>query len=104
MTYSLGGDDAASFSIETSTGQLKTKAALDYETDDSYSVTVSVSDGRGGTDTITVTINVTDVDETVSNNAPVFASDSTTRSVAENTTVNQNIGSPVTATDEDGDL
>ena len=104
LTYSLGGTDASSFAIVSTTGQLKTKAALDYETDDSYSATVSVSDGRGGTDTITVTINVTDVDETVSNNAPVFASDSTTRSVAENTTVNQNIGSPVTATDEDGDL
>ena len=103
LAYSLGGTDASSFAIVSTTGQLKTKAALDYETDDSYSATVSVSDGRGGTDTITVTINVTDVDETVSNNAPVFASDSTTRSVAENTTVNQNIGSPVTATDEDGD-
>ena len=31
LTYSLGGTDAASFSINTSTGQLQTKAALDYE-------------------------------------------------------------------------
>ena len=31
LTYSLGGTDAASFDIDTSTGQLKTKADLDYE-------------------------------------------------------------------------
>ena len=102
MTYSLGGDDAASFSIETSTGQLKTKAALDYETDDSYSVTVSVSDGRGGTDTINVTINITDVDEAPPNRPPVFAADSTTRSIAETTRANLKIGEPVSATDPDG--
>ena len=103
LTYSLGGTDASSFAIVSTTGQLKTKAALDHETKDEYTVTVEVSDNRGGTDTITVTITVTDVDEIVSNNAPVFASDSTTRSVAENTTANQNIGSPVSATDPDND-
>ena len=63
LTYSLGGTDADSFSIDTATGQLQTKAALDYETKTSYSVTVSVDDGNGGTDTIAVTINVTDVNE-----------------------------------------
>ena len=45
--------------LETS-GQLQTKAALDYETTTSYTVTVAVSDGKGGTDNITVAINVTD--------------------------------------------
>ena len=73
LTYSLGGTDAASFSINTSTGQLQTKAALDYEEKNSYTVTVSVSDGRGGSDSITVTINVTDVDETDLSNAITFA-------------------------------
>ena len=58
LTYSLEGTDAASFSIETSTGQLKTKAALDRDTKSQYSVIVKVSDGKGGTDTITVTINI----------------------------------------------
>ena len=48
LTYSLGGTYAASFGIDTGTGQLKTKAALDYETKDDYEVTVTVSDG--GTD------------------------------------------------------
>ena len=63
LTYTLGGTDAASFAIDSTTGQLKTQAALDYETKSSYSVTVSVSDDNGGSDSITVTINVTDVDE-----------------------------------------
>ena len=63
LTYSLGGTDAASFSIATSTGQLKTKAALDYETKNSYSVTVSVDDDNGGSDSIAVVIAVTNVNE-----------------------------------------
>ena len=63
LTYTLGGTDAAAFAIESTTGQLQTKAALDYETKTSYTVSVSVSDGSL-TDTITVTINVTDLDDT----------------------------------------
>ena len=57
LTYSLGGTDAASFSIVSTTGQLQTKAALDYETKATYTVTVTVSDGNF-TNSITVTINV----------------------------------------------
>ena len=62
LTYTLSGTDAASFSINSSTGQLRTKSALDYETKTAYAVTVTVSDGSL-TDTIAVTINVTDIDE-----------------------------------------
>ena len=103
LTYTLGGTDVSSFGIVGTSGQLQTSAALDYETKSSYSVTVSVSDGKGGTDSITVTINVTDVSE-VTNNAPVFADGiTTTRSVAENTAANTNIGSAVSATDTDND-
>ena len=64
LTYTLGGTDAASFAIVSTSGQLQTKATLDFETKSSYEVTVSVSDGNGGSDSITVTINVTDVTET----------------------------------------
>ena len=60
LTYSLGGSDAASFDIVPDTGQLRTRAALDYETDFRYSVTVTVSDDQL-TGSITVTINVTDM-------------------------------------------
>ena len=62
LTYTLGGTDAASIGIDATTGQLKTKAALDYETKNAYTVTITVSDGSL-TDTITVTINVTDINE-----------------------------------------
>ena len=103
LTYSLGGIDASSFGIISTSGQLQTRAELDYETKDSYSVTVMVSDGNGGTDTIGVAISVTDEndDPVFIGGWPVFAG--TTRSVAENTLAGMNIGSAVSATDEDGD-
>ena len=63
LTYTLGGTDAAAFTIDSTTGQLKTNAPLDYETKFSYTVTITVSDGSL-TDTITVTIYVTDVNDT----------------------------------------
>ena len=61
LSYSLGGTDAASFAIVSTSGQIQTKAALDYEEDDEY--TVTVTDGNGGSASIDVTINVTDEDE-----------------------------------------
>ena len=61
LSYTLGGTDADSFSIVSTSGQLQTKAALDYETKSSYTVTVTAYDGNNGGDRITVTINVTDV-------------------------------------------
>ena len=104
LTYSLGGTDASSFSINSTNGQLRTNASLDYETKASYSVTITVSDGNEGSDTITVTITVTNVDETPANNNPVFTEASpATRSIAENTTSGVNIGSAVSATDADND-
>ena len=73
LTYSLTGTDAASFTLDTATGQLKVKAGNipDYEAKTSYSVTVGVSDKKDTDsnadtevdDTIAVTINVTDVNE-----------------------------------------
>ena len=61
LTYTLGGADAASFAIDSSTGQLMTSAALDFETEASYTVEVTATDNAGDNDTITVTISVTDV-------------------------------------------
>ena len=104
LTYGLGGTDASSFSIDSSSGQLRTSAALDYETKTSYSVTITVSDGNLGKDTISVTINITNVDESPTNNAPIFTTGSTAiRSVAENTATDTNISSAITATDADND-
>ena len=71
LTYSLTGTNASDFTIDSSTGQIKVKSALDYETKTSYSVTVNVTDGKDSSnnddssidDTVAVTINVTDVAE-----------------------------------------
>ena len=70
LVYSLDTTAATNFDIESSTGQLKTKAALDHEGGTtSYTVTVSISDGLDdyeNTDTveddsIEVTIDVTNI-------------------------------------------
>ena len=64
LTYSLVGTDAASFDIDTASGQIRTKegVTLDHEARSRYTVEVSVSDGSD-TVTIEVTIEVTDEDE-----------------------------------------
>ena len=63
LTYSLDVDGAESFDINKDTGQLQTKADLDFETTATYSVTVTATDTAGGTDTITVSITVNNLDE-----------------------------------------
>ena len=70
---------------------MQTKAALDYETKSSYSMTVTATDPSGASDTITVTITVTNADDegkvTLSSTQP-------------------QVGTPLTATltDPDGDV
>ena len=102
LTYSLEGTDAASFEIVSSTGQLKTFAALDYETKTTYQVVVRVTDSGGGagaaaalTDTITVNIAVTNV-----NDAPVALDDSLT--IAEDTSTTT-VDVIANDSDQDGD-
>ena len=68
LTYTLGGEDMDSFDIDSATGQLMTSADLDYETEDSYSVTVTATDSGGLTAMAYVTISVTDVVETMCSN------------------------------------
>ena len=98
LTYLLGGDDASSFSIDTSTGQILTDADLDHETDDSYTVTVIARDQAGATSSISVLISVTNA-----NDQPEFpATETGQRSVEENKS-NANVGAPVAATDQDRD-
>ena len=60
LTYAIGGDDASSFIIIRTTGQIKVREALDYETKNSYTVTVTATDESDLSDTVTVTITVTD--------------------------------------------
>ena len=96
LTYTLGGTDMASFAIDADSGQIMTMAALDFETNTSHTVDVTATDDAGASDTIAVTINVTDE----VNEAPEFDSDTTTRSVVENTAAGENIGDPVAAMDD----
>ena len=71
LVYALTGTDASSFTIDTTSGQLKTSASLDFETDSSYSVNVTVHDGKNAVGvadttadaTIAVTISVNNEDE-----------------------------------------
>ena len=81
LTYTLVGADSGSFTIDEHSGQIRTSAALDHETQSSYSLTVNVSDGKDENaedddsvdDTVAVTITVNDVNEppTVSGQAHV---------------------------------
>ena len=81
LAYSLSGTDAASFTIDEGTGQIRLAqdATLDYEGKRTYRVTVEVTDGRdqNGDDDMyaiddrqSVTITVTNVNE-----APVVTGD-----------------------------
>ena len=105
----MSGGDASLFDFDTGTGQIKVKTGttLDYEgTRKSYTVSVEVTDGKNadGTsntamdDSITVTINVTDVNE-----APEFDAATATRSVAENSAADTDVGAVIMATDPDAD-
>ena len=112
LTYSLVGSDSHWFDINTSSGQIKTKALLDHEApvdtggDNVYEVTVQVTDGRNVDgnadtavdDTVSVTITVANVNE-----PPGFDSSVLDLVVVENTAANTNIGSPVAANDPESD-
>ena len=94
LTYSIiDWQDGSSFDIDSSTGQLKTKASLDYEARTQYQLQVKVHDDDGGNDRITVKIRVTGVPE-----APTVTGD-TAISVAENSTGSV---ATYTATDPEG--
>ena len=100
LTYSLDSAGAQVFAIDASTGQLQTKAALDYETARTHSVVVYVSDRKNaqGTpdtaadDDISVTITVTNVNE-----PPAFTEATPSRSVPENSAVGTDVGPAITA-------
>ena len=107
LTYSLTGMDSGSFAIDTSSGQIRTKSSLDFESpsdsdrDGVYDLSVvALDDGSpAASSTLAVTVTVTDVNE-----SPSFPSDSETSfEVRENTASGVNVGDPVLASDPDGD-
>ena len=110
LTYSLEGTDAGSFVIDRATGQISTKAVLNYEKKNSYKVTVRATDPTGGrhtahtnstgtarTHTIDVTINVTNVPED-----PEITGGATTIRVDENTAAATVLSTYTATDDEDG--
>ena len=96
LTYEITGDDAPDFDIDTATGQLKTKSALDYETKASYSVSVTATDELGSTASLEVTVQVTNVYE------GIMITDSGVREINENTPFGVRIGDPIDAASADG--
>ena len=114
VTYSLEGPDARLFTIDTGTGQIKTRSALNHEDpacgyDDevnptacSYTVRVKAVDRNRGSAASVVTINVTDAtDEAPSApNAPtVRATAGTGRSLDVSWSVPRNDGPPISGYD-----
>ncbi|PQO48168.1 cadherin domain-containing protein [Blastopirellula marina] len=107
LNYSVtGGSGSGIFGINASTGEvfLEDLAAIDFETQDTYTLDVSVSDnlavgevGSVNTITKTITINLTDVNED-----PEFVGEPITLSVAEDAGENGVVGT-VSATDVDAD-
>ena len=83
VSYALdNGTDAESFTLNTSNGQLRTQAALNYEEEQRYELEVTATDEAGST-TTTVTISVTDVDEppAIGGRAHVSIAENSTRRV-----------------------
>ena len=95
LTYSLEGAHADSFSIDTRSGQLKTRTGktYDYEATPRFSVNVKATDGHGGDRSIPVSIDLTDLNE-----VPVFIGDPTLEAAE-----NQSVAGRVTARDLDRD-
>ena len=100
LTYTLGGTDSGSFSLDENTGQLSTNTELDFENTETYTVTITVDDGDTNTDDVIITVNIKVADE---NDAPEFDGATTTRDVAEDTAVGGDVGAPVVASDDDND-
>ncbi|WP_419927282.1 cadherin-like beta sandwich domain-containing protein [Candidatus Poriferisocius sp.] len=66
LTYTLGGADAASFTIVAASGQIQTITGVVYDHEaasNTFSVTVTADDDNGGTATAAVVIDLADEDE-----------------------------------------
>jgi len=69
VSFSLAGDDAALFTIDEATGEIRFRGAPDFEApadangDNAYDLIVTATDTEGATDSQVLTVNVTDVVE-----------------------------------------
>ena len=80
LSYSLTGADAASFSINATTGQVRLLSPADYETQSSYSLNIMVSDTASHTSSQALTVSVSNVNEKPQISAP--ATQNVTQGVA----------------------
>ncbi len=62
LTYSLNGEDASTFAIDSASGQLRTTRHLSFEYRNTYSVRLTANDGESDAH-LDLTIHVTDIDE-----------------------------------------
>lgn len=101
VTYALSGADSSSFAIDSSTGEISTVSALDFENpsdvdqSNTYELLVTASDGNGQVSQQAVTLSVSNEND----NDPVLTNSSSA-------TVSENISAVVlsaNATDADGD-
>ena len=98
VVYSLTGTDAAAFTIDSTSGQIKTSASLDYETKATYRVNVVATDSSRASQSVAVTINVNDVEEPLSDvtgETPVDYAEDRTDAVATYSATDPD-GTPVT--------
>ncbi len=96
LTYLItAGNTGGAFSFNASTNQLQVanSAAVNFETNPTFSLTVQVSDGTL-TSSATVTVNLTNVNE-----APVLTIHG--RSIPENSLLAAHVGAPIPASDPD---
>jgi hypothetical protein len=103
LTYTVGGPDAAAFTINSTTGVLNFVSAPNFESptdsgaDNSYIVIVTSSDGTNS-DTQTITVNV----QNTNDNTPIITSNS--GGATANISVNENTTSVTTVTATDADV
>ncbi|MEQ8443788.1 MAG: tandem-95 repeat protein [Alphaproteobacteria bacterium] len=70
VTFSLVDDAGGRFAIDAQTGEVRIGASLDFESQDSHTITVRATDEHGATSDVTATISVTDA-----NDAPIAQPD-----------------------------
>lgn len=104
VSYKLSAADVSAglFKINSVTGVVTVKGALNFEATDSHSITVIASSTDGSSKSENFTITVTNVNEDVS---PVVDKDTSTNEITSNAEVGTEVGITALATDpDDGDV
>ena len=106
LTYDLSGTNSSSFDIDSGTGQIRVKDALDFdaatEGTATYSLRVAATDPSNASSNVEVTVMVTDVDEAPTIEPPTQSEGHASKEHEENTPVDTEV-STYRARDPDGD-